>query len=72
MAYGGGMPYDAGAANMAGASGPVVGTPVNSDGGPLPEGPAGNIGAPAVAHAGSELVVAWAARGGGVAVTVHP
>jgi hypothetical protein len=35
-------------------------------------GPAGNIGAPAVAHAGSELAVAWAARGGGVAVTVHP
>jgi hypothetical protein len=34
-------------------------------------GGAGNIGAPAVAHAGSGLVVAWAARGGGVAVSVH-
>jgi hypothetical protein len=35
-------------------------------------GGAGNIGAPAVAHAGTALVVAWAARGGGVAVSVHP
>jgi hypothetical protein len=35
-------------------------------------GGAGTIGAPAVAHAGAELVVAWAARGGGVAVSVHP
>jgi hypothetical protein len=35
-------------------------------------GGAGNIGAPAVAHAGAALVVAWAARGGGVAVSVHP
>jgi hypothetical protein len=35
-------------------------------------GGAGNIGAPAVAHAGSGLVVAWAARGGGVAVSLHP
>jgi hypothetical protein len=35
-------------------------------------GGAGNIGAPAVAHAGAGLVVAWAARGGGIAVSVHP
>jgi hypothetical protein len=35
-------------------------------------GGAGNIGAPAVARAGAGLVVAWAARGGGVAVTVIP
>jgi hypothetical protein len=35
-------------------------------------GGAGNIGAPAVAHAGTGLVVAWAARGGGIAVSVHP
>lgn len=35
-------------------------------------GGAGNIGPPAVAHAGGGLVVAWAARGGGVAVSVHP
>ena len=35
-------------------------------------GGAGTIGAPAVAHAGASLVVAWAARGGGVAVSVHP
>jgi hypothetical protein len=35
-------------------------------------GGAGNIGAPAVAHAGAVLVVAWAARGGGIAVSVHP
>jgi len=34
-------------------------------------GGAGNIGAPAVARAGAGLVVAWAARGGGVAVSVH-
>jgi hypothetical protein len=34
-------------------------------------GGAGNIGAPAVARAGDGLVVAWAARGGGVAVSVH-
>jgi hypothetical protein len=35
-------------------------------------GGAGTIGAPAVAHSGAELVVAFAARGGGVAVSVHP
>jgi hypothetical protein len=33
-------------------------------------GPAGTNGAPAVAHGGATLVVAWAARGGGVAVSV--
>ena len=32
----------------------------------------GAIAALAVAHAGASLVVAWAARGGGVAVSVHP
>jgi hypothetical protein len=32
-------------------------------------GPAGNIGAPAVAHIGDALLVAWAAQGGGAAVS---
>ena len=35
-------------------------------------GPAGGIGAPAVAQPGAGLVVAWAARGGGVAVSALP
>jgi hypothetical protein len=34
-------------------------------------GPAATIGAPAVAHIGSSLVVAWTAPGGGMAVTVE-
>jgi hypothetical protein len=33
-------------------------------------GGAGTIGAPAVAHIGGSTLVAWAARGGGVAVSV--
>ncbi len=35
-------------------------------------GPAGGIGAPAVAQPGAGLVVAWAARGGGAAVSALP
>jgi hypothetical protein len=33
-------------------------------------GPAGNNGTPAVARSGDSLIVAWAAQGGGVAVSV--
>jgi hypothetical protein len=35
-------------------------------------GPAASIGTPAVAHIGAGLLVAWAAQGGGVAVSVAP
>jgi hypothetical protein len=33
-------------------------------------GPAGSIGAPAVAHVGDALLAAWGAEGGGIAVSV--
>ena len=35
-------------------------------------GPAASIGTPGVAHIGTSLLVAWAAQGGGVAVSVAP
>jgi len=35
-------------------------------------GPAGGIGAPSVAQPGAGIVVAWAARGGGAAVSALP
>jgi len=35
-------------------------------------GPAGGIGAAAVAQPGAGIVVAWAARGGGAAVSALP
>jgi len=39
-----GMNYGAGAPGAMGSGAPVVGTPMGADGGPVPEGPAGNIG----------------------------
>ena len=54
-----GAPAEAAAANPATGEATVL-------------GPAGGIGAPAVAQPGAGLVVAWAARGGGVAVSALP
>jgi len=54
-----GAPAEAAAANPATGEATVL-------------GPAGGIGAPAVAQPGAGIVVAWAARGGGAAVSALP